>query len=57
MPLYDYFIAPSVNEALNSGLNQVMAGQLSAKDALTKVDAATKALTDAERINYNLAGK
>jgi len=57
MPMYDNFIAPSVNEALNSGLNQVLAGQLSAKDALGKVDAATKALTDAERINYNLSGK
>jgi len=55
MPMFDNFIAPSVNTALRSSLDQAMAGQLTAKQALEKIDAATAALTPQERINYNLS--
>ncbi len=57
MPMYDNFIAPSVNTALRSSLDQAMAGQLTAEQALAKVDAANKALSPKDRVIYNLAGK
>lgn len=57
LPMFDNFIAPAVNAALRSSLNQVLAGQLNPNDALSKVDDATKALTTIERIQYHLSGK
>lgn len=57
MPMMDNFLDASVTTALRSSLNQVMAGQLTAEEALTKVDQATAAVPEDERVTYNLAGE
>ncbi|MEA9983940.1 MULTISPECIES: ABC transporter substrate-binding protein [Subtercola] len=57
MPMMDNFLDASVTTALRSSLNQVMAGQLSAADALNKVDQATAAVSSSDRVTYNLSGK
>ncbi|MCG2801520.1 MAG: extracellular solute-binding protein [Cellulomonas sp.] len=56
VPMFDNFIAPTVNQALTSGLNQVLAGQISAKDAMAAVDKATAGLSTSERVAYHLGG-
>ena len=57
MPMFDNFIDASVTQALVASLDQAMAGQLTASQALSKIDSATAAVPDAQRIKYNLAGK
>lgn len=57
MPMMDNFLDASVTTALRSSLNQVMAGQLTASEALTKVDQATAAVSKSDRVTYNLSGK
>ncbi|KAA9108110.1 ABC transporter substrate-binding protein [Microbacterium rhizomatis] len=57
MPMIDNFLDASVTTALRSSLNQVMAGQLTASEALTKVDQATAAVSANDRVTYNLSGK
>lgn len=56
VPMLDNYLAPSVVDAMRASLNQAMAGQLSPEDALKKVDAASEAVSPADRIEFNLAG-
>lgn len=55
-PMFDNFIAPSVTDALNKGLNQALAGQITPADALNGLDAATKALPAKSKVDYHLGG-
>jgi ABC-type glycerol-3-phosphate transport system substrate-binding protein len=57
VPMIDNFLAVSVVTALRSSLDQAMAGQLTAREALQKADQATAAVPSGERILYNLSGK
>lgn len=57
VPMIDNFLDASVTTALRSSLNQVMAGQLTAEEALKKVDQATAAVSKSDRVTYNLSGK
>jgi raffinose/stachyose/melibiose transport system substrate-binding protein len=57
VPMIDNFLAVSVVTALRSSLDQAMAGQLTAKEAMQKADQATAAVPSSERILYNLSGK
>lgn len=57
VPMIDNFLDASVTTALRSSLNQVMAGQLTAEEALKKVDQATAAVPAGDRVTYNLSGK
>ncbi|HXH35696.1 MAG TPA: ABC transporter substrate-binding protein [Plantibacter sp.] len=57
VPMIDNFLDASVTTALRSSLNQVMAGQLTAEEALKKVDEATAAVPAGDRVTYNLSGK
>ncbi len=54
IPMFDNFTAPSVTDALTSGLNSVLAGKTSPSDVLGKLDSATKSLTSAQRVDYHL---